>query len=56
MIKCKDCGEDCTRRHLMCDENLDQDAVWCPVCFDKTPCGLGQHDEGCATLVIEDEE
>jgi hypothetical protein len=40
----------------MCDEAVssnEQDPVWCQECFEKTPCGKGEHGEGCPTLVQE---
>jgi len=41
--------------YMMCDYTLDS-IVWCESCFPKTPCGKGEHDEGCATKVFEGKE
>ncbi len=49
---CKTCGADCTKHRLMCDEEPSVDAVYCPDCFEDTPCGQGEHDEGCMTRVL----
>jgi len=39
---------------MMCDETIA--AFWCEECFAKTPCGRGEHGEGCATKVFEGKE
>jgi hypothetical protein len=43
-------------RHLCDLTGLDN--VWCDACFPATPCGRGEHEEGCATHVFDgrDEE
>ena len=33
---------------FFCDEAIDD--AWCAACFAHTPCGLGEHDEGCETV------
>lgn len=52
-LLCVNCGEDCTNQHFMCDRAEGQ---WCPECFGDTPCGKGDHGEGCPTgvLTVED--
>lgn len=43
-------------RYWFCDEQELSDQPWCDDCFDVTPCGKGEHGEGCSTLVISDGE
>lgn len=50
--KCATCEADCTAHHFMCDEEPSVDAVYCPECFGDTPCGKGEHGEGCMTQVF----
>jgi len=49
VVTCSACSKDTTRHYLMCDEAVGE---WCPECFDTTPCGRGEHGEGCATAVF----
>lgn len=48
---CIACGADVSKAALMCDEQIN--GKWCIDCFEKTPCGKGEHEEGCRTLVME---
>lgn len=52
-VTCTACGAKDLQHFLMCDETLGE---WCPECFDKTPCGKGEHGEGCSTSVFEVED
>jgi hypothetical protein len=53
----EDLGEVCTSCqqrawvYFYCDEAAD--GPWCEACFAATPCGRGEHDEGCATKVFD---
>lgn len=53
---CAICGEECSRHYFMCDEAQPlpggKDPVACSDCFPDTPCGSGEHGEGCMTQVI----
>lgn len=53
---CAKCSKECTNHYFMCDEaqpNPDNtDPVVCPECFPTTPCGRGEHGEGCPTQVV----
>lgn len=52
MGTCFECGADCKKYHWMCDEAASFGfPQWCPECFEKTPCGRGDHGEGCPTMV-----
>lgn len=33
-----------------------EEGAWCELCFPSTPCGKGEHGEGCPTHVIEDSQ
>jgi len=48
--KCKTCG-DVVQIYHMCD--IDE-GPWCSGCFLDTPCGKGEHGEGCPTNVWDD--
>lgn len=48
-VICSTCGTDCSNQFWMCDEI---EGTWCPECFDKTPCGKGEHGEGCPTQAL----
>lgn len=48
---CAACGS-AVRAYYMCDRE-ETDAIWCDDCFAKTPCGRGDHGEGCPTYVFE---
>ena len=50
-VICSGCGKDCTTNFWMCDEETDE-WKWCPDCFDTTPCGMGEHGEGCPTQAM----
>lgn len=49
---CANCGKDCTAHFWMCDHRDEIDTFWCPDCFNLTPCGRGDHGEGCPTQVF----
>lgn len=51
-VLCKTCGKDCSAQRMTCD-STDEDVSWCPECFNDTPCGKGEHGEGCPTMLIE---
>jgi hypothetical protein len=51
-INCEGCGADCRRRFFMCDLEPG-DTFWCHECYFATPCGRGDHGEGCGTLVMQ---
>lgn len=51
MVKCKNCGRDCSGHHVMCDRS---EGEWCPRCFQATACGQGKHGESCPTQVFAD--
>jgi hypothetical protein len=42
---CKRCGDPIGDRQ-------EKNGEWCGGCFDKTPCGMGKHGEGCPTLMV----
>lgn len=50
-VKCATCGTDCSAMFAMCDEEMKE---WCPPCFEATPCGKGEHGEGCPTFAFDD--
>jgi hypothetical protein len=50
IIRCAECGVLIEGQHFMCDEDTE-DKEYCPECFDNHPCGLGEHGEGCSTMV-----
>lgn len=52
-VNCVSCGEDCSQLHFMCDYSENVGDAWCPECFATTPCGKGEHGEGCPTQVCE---
>lgn len=37
---------------FMCDEVSE--GPWCQACFEGTPCGRGEHGEGCETMVVSE--
>jgi hypothetical protein len=47
--KCSNCGAT-VQSYWMCDKEGDE--IHCSECFDKHPCGKGDHGEGCATLCV----
>jgi hypothetical protein len=54
IFECKTCGEmigDGQPKNAvyMCDR---KDGEWCGKCFDRKPCGMGKHGEGCQTMMI----
>lgn len=42
---------------FFCDKSPQngQEGPWCGECFDDIPCGKGQHDEGCETMMLDDQ-
>ena len=36
--------------YFTCDRDMEKE--WCPACFDKTPCGKGEHEQDCATKIF----
>jgi hypothetical protein len=51
-MKCKTCGTDCTEKYMMCAQEVGFPS-YCLACFEKTPCGRGEHSEACPTLVAD---
>lgn len=50
--KCTDCGA-VVLTYFMCDEEGDE--IHCGDCFEKHPCGKGEHGEDCPTMAIVDD-
>ena len=46
---CAVCKKPLIGIYYMCDEEMKD---YCPDCFWKTPCGRGDHGEGCPTKVF----
>jgi len=52
-LTCDACGKKLEPGvYFGCDEDIEK--AWCPECFAKTPCGRGEHDEGCMTQIFAD--
>jgi hypothetical protein len=57
--RCIDCGAtlpvvlgEMMEAYCYCDED---GGPWCGSCFERTACGRGNHGEGCATMVFDED-
>jgi hypothetical protein len=48
LTRCTTCGKGVSV-FALCDED---NGAWCLECFEGTPCGKGQHGEGCRTVIL----
>lgn len=53
ILFCSQCSKPLLGYYCLCDRS---DGQWCGDCFETTPCGKGEHGEGCPTQVFETSE